>query len=170
MRLSNGPSDWLTPQYILDAVGRCFPTGIDLDPCANPRGLVKAKQYYQLPQDGLTLPWFENVYCNPPFSRGQLVQWANKAARESIYYKVNILFLCPASTETEYFQDIIFPHAQAICFLKSRVKFLRPNGLVRKQGPQTGHAVCLFSQIQTNHFRLAFESLGTVWDGRTSGL
>lgn len=45
---------WLTPEYIIQALGP-----FDLDPCAapSPRPWDTAKFGYELPQDGLALPW-----------------------------------------------------------------------------------------------------------------
>lgn len=67
----------------------CTPTEItallpevDLDPCSNPRSTVRARQSLSLEanQDGLEMPWFGLVYCNPPYSAP--LPWAEKLALE----------------------------------------------------------------------------------------
>lgn len=65
---ANAKSDtWLTPRPILDALGL-----FDLDPCSapDPELWPTAAHHYTLPhQDGLRLPWFGRVWCNPPYGR-----------------------------------------------------------------------------------------------------
>lgn len=48
---------WLTPEWLIKALST--DRGFDLDPCAapSPRPWDTAKLYYELPQDGLRLPW-----------------------------------------------------------------------------------------------------------------
>ena len=58
-----------TPSYIIEAAREVMGT-IDLDPasCATANEVVRAARYYTKEQDGLTRPWFGNVWLNPPFS------------------------------------------------------------------------------------------------------
>lgn len=58
-----------TPSYIIEAAREVMGT-IDLDPasCATANEVVRAARYYTKEQDGLTQPWFGNVWLNPPFS------------------------------------------------------------------------------------------------------
>jgi len=50
---------WLTPQWLIEALGP-----FDLDPCAapSPRPWGTARFYYELPYDGLALPW-NGMWC-----------------------------------------------------------------------------------------------------------
>ena len=38
-------------------------------------------------------------------------------------YGIDIVLLIPARTDTKYFHEYIFPHANTITFLKGRLKF-----------------------------------------------
>src|SRR4029453_9193014 len=61
-----------TPKELLEPLYSVFGV-FDLDPCSpssNSRTApVKAKVYYTEADDGLSLPWFGNVFCNPPYGR-----------------------------------------------------------------------------------------------------
>lgn len=61
-----------TPKYITDALGH-----FDLDPCAGEHTCIANVNYWDgRGQNGLILPWFGMVFCNPPFSQKQL--WIDK--------------------------------------------------------------------------------------------
>lgn len=56
-----------TPSYIYESFGL-----IDLDPCAGDLTRIgKINLNINRGEDGLLLPWFGFVYCNPPFSKKQ---------------------------------------------------------------------------------------------------
>jgi hypothetical protein len=109
--------DWCTPpgiyQPIVDFFGQ-----IDLDPCTNNHSCVPATRKVMLPEDGLSVPWDGNVYCNPPYGRG-LRKWVDKAASSQ-----SVIMLLPAAVGTKHWQEVIFRTAQAVCFIKGRVKFV----------------------------------------------
>lgn len=61
-----------TPSHIFASLGK-----IDLDPCAGEETLIANVNYaLERGEDGLQLPWFGFVYCNPPFSQKE--QWAER--------------------------------------------------------------------------------------------
>lgn len=63
-----------TPEYVWRALGK-----IDLDPCAGAETSIGRVNYaLERGQDGLSLPWFGFVYCNPPFSQKEL--WIQRMA------------------------------------------------------------------------------------------
>jgi hypothetical protein len=59
--------DYYTPEWLFKALGVEF----DLDVCAPKGGVpwLPAKNHYHLELDGLTQPWFGNIWCNPPYSK-----------------------------------------------------------------------------------------------------
>lgn len=61
-----------TPEWVYKPLG-----AFDLDPCAALNTNI-GKHNYRIEngEDGLTLPWFGFVWCNPPFSQKAL--WARK--------------------------------------------------------------------------------------------
>ena len=57
---------WYTPPWIFDGLGVTF----DLDVAApsEPLEWLPARERYTVADDGLALPWFGLVWCNPPYS------------------------------------------------------------------------------------------------------
>lgn len=59
---------WGTPQWVVSLVREGMGR-IDLDPATTPSNPVGAPKFYTEKDDGLLLPWFGSVYCNPPYSK-----------------------------------------------------------------------------------------------------
>jgi hypothetical protein len=57
---------WYTPPWIFEGLG----VELDLDVAApaEPLAWIPAKRRYTVAEDGLNLPWFGLVWCNPPYS------------------------------------------------------------------------------------------------------
>lgn len=97
---------------------------IDLDPAsshlANKR--VKAANIFTKGDSGLDKKWFGNVFCNPPYSRGNLLQWSAKARFEFEQQNTTSeLLLVPNGTDTEWFKVLNqFP----FCLTDHRITFL----------------------------------------------
>lgn len=117
--------DWATPQALYDELNAEFHFVVD---AAASSTNYKAKNWFGLDhpiathKDGLTADWskYEGaIYCNPPYGRG-LTWWVNKAINES--QKQIVVMLLPARTDTRWFHDWIYPHAE-IRFIKGRVKY-----------------------------------------------
>lgn len=108
----------LTPKWIIDRLGP-----FDLDPCAaDPRPWDCAATNYTEADDGLSLPWFGNVFLNPPFNRYDVGRWTKRLADHG-----RGIALLHARTEAEWFRPI-WRDADAILFMYRRIKFYRPDG------------------------------------------
>lgn len=61
----SGEKTWLTPRYILDALGH-----FDIDPCC-PQNMPwrTADTMLTKAEDGTTAPWHGRVWLNPPYGR-----------------------------------------------------------------------------------------------------
>jgi hypothetical protein len=171
--LGSAKQDWLTPPYFLDLVRRVGP--IALDPCANPRSFVNAWTSLYWPWvDGLSVRWYvpENTVCfvNPPYGR-TLHLWANKMAADGptiiTNANANLISLIPARTGTGYWEQYIWPFADAVCFWHggtqhpSRMCFYGLDGRPADQGATFDAAVVYFGK-QRERFKSVFESYGTV--------
>ncbi|WP_028023755.1 DNA N-6-adenine-methyltransferase [Enterovibrio calviensis] len=109
---------WLTPKYIIDDIGP-----FDLDPCTEKvRPWPTADSHFTLIDDGLVQDWFGFVWCNPPYG-SQTQHWLKKMAEHN-----NGVALVFARTETKMFFESVWPKAQAIFFIQSRIKFCFPDG------------------------------------------
>ena len=111
--------EWYTPKWIIDTLGP-----FTLDPCSpKVRPFDTAIRHYCKDDDGLAQPWRGRVWLNPPYSRKLLRQFMEKLAdhNDGIALLVN-------RTDNLRFQEVIFPKAASILFMRHRVKFLRPDG------------------------------------------
>jgi hypothetical protein len=144
----NRTNDWLTPQWIIDAIGIS-----DLDPCGysvDGKFFTRPATYsYVPPQDGLSLPWFGSVYCNPPYD--QNVRWLARCREYHEQSGKDVIVLIFNRSETKYFQEHV-PYATGLIFLAGRVAFL--NGQGKIQGKANAPTILIaygehaFSRIQ----------------------
>jgi hypothetical protein len=110
--------EWLTPPEIIEKLGQ-----FDLDPCSPiNRPWSTAKTHYTINDDGLDLPWFGRVWCNPPYGL-EAAKWLDKLASHG-----NGIALIFARTETQMFFDHVWAKAHAILFLKGRLYFHHVDG------------------------------------------
>lgn len=108
----NSKDEWLTPPSLIRALGE-----FDLDPCAPVNRLWEtAKHHFTVEDDGLSKQWFGRVWMNPPYTQNNF--WLKKLAAHG-----NGIALLFARTETQMFFDHIWNRADAVFFLKGRVKF-----------------------------------------------
>lgn len=132
-----GTDTWLTPPEIVRALGH-----FDLDPCAAPNMPWQiAEQSYTEADDGLVRPWFGRVFMNPPYGR-KLPPFLQRLAEHG-----NGIALVFARTETRAFFDYVWPHADAIMFIRGRIRFYRPDGT---QGDSSGSPSCLIAYGDNN--------------------
>lgn len=57
---------WYTPEWVFDGLGVRF--DLDVAAPADPLPWLPADHRYTAADDGLALPWFGLVWCNPPYS------------------------------------------------------------------------------------------------------
>ena len=120
MNIDTGEKTWLTPPEIIRALGP-----FDLDPCCPPTMPWRtATQMVHWPDDGLKVDWTDKrVWLNPPYGR-EAVPFLRKMAKN----KTGGILLIFARTDTSAWQDLIFPFAYGIMFLRGRLRFHKPNG------------------------------------------
>jgi hypothetical protein len=110
---------WLTPPFLIKALGE-----FDLDPCASlDRPWDTAKKHYTILDNGLEKKWEGRVWMNPPYGR-KLAPFLKKLS-EHDGGGVALIF---ARTETNAFFDYVWNRADAMFFIKGRIKFHKPNG------------------------------------------
>ena len=119
VHFSSDRHDWETPPEIFLPLRDEFQ--FTLDVCASPTN-AKVSRYFTEEDDGLTQDWSNDVcWMNPPYGR-ELKLWVEKARHEA-ERGATVVAIIPARTDTAYFHDHIFGHAE-IRFLRGRVKFL----------------------------------------------
>ena len=133
---SIGKSDeWYTPGYVFDAL-RCK---FDLDVCGAKYGVQPANLYCvsAIHSNSLSTKWNGFVWCNPPFGgRNGIVPWINKFVEHG-----NGIFLSPDRTSCDWWQDFA-DKADAILFVRHKIKFIRPDG---SEGKQPSNGTTLFA-------------------------
>jgi len=113
----NESKEWYTPKHIFDALGIQF----DLDVCSPGKDIIPwipARHHLTIFENGLTYPWHGNVWMNPPYG-SDTPRWMEKLNRHG-----NGIALVFARCDTLWFHDFV-PQADAICFLKGRVQFVK---------------------------------------------
>ena len=115
---TNTTVEWLTPPELVRMLGK-----FDLDPCTpqNPP-FLHAKCNYNIEDDGLKKEWFGRVYMNPPYGKG-MDKWIEKLKKHG-----NGIALIFARTETRCYFDHIWDYADAILFVKGRIRFYNVDG------------------------------------------
>jgi site-specific DNA-methyltransferase (adenine-specific) len=114
---------WQTPQWLYDKLHAEFSFNTEFDPCP-----ITWRE--GLDPSGLDIEWPTDkgaIYVNPPYSRNKVDRWIEKAWRES-QRGVTVVVLINATTDTEYFHDLIMPNASEVRFLRGRIKFLDEQG------------------------------------------
>ncbi|MDQ3634872.1 MAG: phage N-6-adenine-methyltransferase [Acidobacteriota bacterium] len=124
-KAKNSKVEWLTPPELVKKFG-----DFDLDPCS-PRNppFVHATTNYTVEDNGLGKEWFGRVFCNPPYGRN-LHLWLEKLKEHG-----NGIAVIFARTETKCFFENIWYDADALLFVKGRIKFYHISG---KQGGTPG--------------------------------
>jgi hypothetical protein len=122
-RHSKATPRWGTPSDIVERARRCM-GGIDLDPSSESKfnATVQATRYYSLlerGEDGLKLPWFGRVFCNPP---GGLVVafWEcllGSGIEQAIWVGFSVEQLCILADAAAHPADF------SLCYVRKRIPF-----------------------------------------------
>lgn len=164
-KINSDSQDWCTPPKYVSAVKEFFGE-IELDPCSNPKSIVKAKVEYVLPKnDGLKDSWnFSTIYVNPPYGldklRGTSIKdWIRKCAEAHLEYQSEVLALIPVAVNTKHWKQYVFSEANSICFLAdTRLKFI--NGGHDKGAPMA--CAIIYWGKDTEKFYDHFSKYGAV--------
>lgn len=128
---------WLTPPEMVAALGH-----FDLDPCsAEDMPWRIADSVFTERDNGLAQQWFGRVFMNPPYGP-KMGKFMRKLSDHG-----NGIALVFARTETVAFFEHVWPKADAIMFLKGRVRFYRPDGT---RGQSSGSPSCLVAYGKDN--------------------
>lgn len=97
---------WTTPGDFMDRLYHVIGGAFSLDPCSpttdGRTAPVRAKVYFTEVEDGLSLDWFGQVYCNPPYGRG-IGAWVAKCRNAVESRQAELVFaLVPARVDTRW--------------------------------------------------------------------
>lgn len=118
-RTKEGKDEWLTPPQLITSLGE-----FDLDPCSPiNRPWPTAKKHYTINDMGLLQDWNGRVWLNPPYG-DETGNWLGKLKLHG-----NGIALVFGRTDTKYFQQYVFEAADAMYFIKGRLKFYHVSGI-----------------------------------------
>lgn len=152
---NSGENEWYTPSEYIESA-RLVMGSIDTDPASSQiaNATVQALQFYTKDDDGLTKEWRGNVWMNPPYAQPLISQFSQAISKKFTDGEVSqAIVLVNNATETAWFQ-LMAEYASAVCFPKSRIRFLDPSG--KPGAPLQGQAVLYFgehSQVFYNEFK-----------------
>lgn len=112
--------EWYTPKWVIEELGP-----FDLDPCAPMEPFYEIAPLSFNKQDGLKQEWPSDalVFMNPPYSRPFLRPFVEKFAEHG-----NGVALLKNQVDNLLFQEVIFPKAKSMLFMRHRIKFIQPDG------------------------------------------
>lgn len=118
--VTNNNDEWETPQDLFEEYNKIY--NFKLDACASAEN-KKCNIYFNKENNALLKEWcYSSVWCNPPYSRGNIDKFVKKCFEEWKKYNNNIVLLIPAKTDTLYFHNYILPYCKII-FIKGRLRF-----------------------------------------------
>lgn len=157
---------WQTPPELVSAVRVYFGGVIPFD-AATTRGNPCRADSFCVTR-GLTMEWPRQVWCNPPYGVA-IRDWLAKMGREAEPQMdgrvwtpgLEIVTLLPCSRwEQAYFQQFL-ERANAVCWIRKRVRFINPETGDRPSGnPYASMFVGL--NVDTRRFAEAVGHLGLV--------
>lgn len=156
-------NEWYTPARYVEAARQVM-GNIDLDPASSElaNGTVKATTFYTKQENGLFLPWFGNVWCNPPYTQitkghSSIKAWVHRAVSFYEQRAINqAILLIPNDTSTRWF-ELLWKYP--ICFPGRRIKFDIPG----QKHEQPTFGTC-FAYLGSNYqkFTEVFRKYGRV--------
>lgn len=156
---NSGNNEWYTPEPFIKAA-RLVMGGFDLDPASSEiaNRTVQAERIFTQDDDGLKQDWpIGRIWMNPPYAQPLMGQFADKFAAEIRKGSEGVVLVNNA-TETAWFQTIA-AECSAICFPKTRIRFLDPDG--NPGAPLQGQAI-IYCGPDVDTFKEAFGAFGLV--------
>ncbi len=158
---NSGENEWYTPPVYVEAARRVMGS-IDIDPASSEiaNRTVRATKYYTAEENGLTKLWFGNVWMNPPYAQPLVTEFCNKLVEHYTIGRIEqACVLVNNATETAFFQNML-QACSAVCFIKSRIKFIDKNGN-ESGAPLQGQCVLYFG-LDTERFKGYFKEFGVI--------
>ena len=157
---NSGNNEWYTPARLIE-LARDAMGGIDTDPATSEiaNRVVQADTIYTADDDGRDKPWAGRVWMNPPYAQPLIADFSEAVASKYESGEIEqACILVNNATETAWFQRMLSA-ASAVCFPRSRVRFLDPYG--NPGAPLQGQAV-IYMGDRPKAFCSAFAEQGAV--------
>ena len=158
---NSGNNEWYTPGKYIE-LARQVMGGIDTDPATSEiaNRTVKAEKIFTAEDDGRNQVWSGRVWMNPPYAQPLMGDFAEAVSSKFESGEIDqATILVNNGTETQWFQRILGV-ATAVCFPKTRIKFVDPSGNP-SGAPLQGQAI-LYLGKNVDAFAQAFSVEGVV--------
>jgi len=134
MKKSEVKNSWETPQWLFDKLNKEYNFCMDVAASAKNTKVWgvgrnyttsallfdwKAEGDFQKQALGIEGP--TNIWCNPPYGRGEIEPFVRKAIEERDKGATTVMLL-PASTDTDWWHKYVL-QANQLIFLKGRIRF-----------------------------------------------
>ena len=106
-----------------------------------------ARVMYNKEQDGLKQKWEGRVWLNPPYSRPTIEHFITRMVEHN-----NGIALLFNRLDNKIFQNVVFPKAKGILFMKGRIKFHREDGTIG-ESPGCGSILVAFGEENAETLR-----------------
>jgi phage N-6-adenine-methyltransferase len=159
--LGTGENEWYTPAEYIEAA-RAVLGDIDLDPASSEvaQRTIKANRIFTIENDGLKQEWHGRAWLNPPYSRDRIGDFVSKLLTEYDAGRVDAaIMLTNNCTDSSWFQKA-GTRAAAICFPRTRIKFIDPDGNESTANPQ-GQAFFYYGD-NVPEFEKRFAAFGLI--------
>ena len=126
---NSGNNEWYTPPLFI-ALAREVMGGIDCDPASSEiaNQTVGARTFHTAETNGLKQQWHGRVWMNPPYAQPLVWEFCDAAASKFESGEIDqAIVLVNNGTETQWFQRLLSA-SSAVCFPRSRIKFMDPQG------------------------------------------
>lgn len=155
---NSGENEWYTPPSII-ALARLTMGSIDLDPATTEicNTFVQAANIYTIETNGLSQPWYGNVWLNPPYAQPLIRHFCDKLVSERPNIK-QACVLVNNATETAWFRSLLSISAR-VCLVSPRVKFV---GVQGDSGAPLQGQIILYVGENVDAFKTHFSTLGIV--------
>ena len=156
---NSGNQEHYTPVRFIDSAREVMGS-IDLDPASNAiaNEWIKADTFYTIENQGLNKEWHGNIWMNPPYNSKSLKPLIDKLISENINQAI---VLTNNNTDTKAGQTLL-QWASAICLVKGRVRFIKPDGIESKKSPLQGQII-YYKGDNTKMFKQEFSKHGAVF-------
>jgi len=145
---------WATPSYIVKAIKKEM--DIILDAAASDEN-HKCDLFITKEMDGLKLNWRnytgkkksnnEAVWINPPYGKGLITQWIDKAIIESVCNHYTVVMLVPASPDAKWFGKAARSASEIRFITDGRLAFEHPETGAPISGNTGGSAIIIFRPL-----------------------
>ena len=138
---------WETPDYIFNNLNKIFKFTQDV--CANCDN-YKIYNYLSAKENSLCKSWDLSCWCNPPYSKGNIDKFMEKAYNESLLGKT-IVCLIPPATSTKWFNK--YALKGEIYIRNERIKFIHPITKLPGKSPRGDNMLVVYNSEKTEELK-----------------